>query len=149
MNTSSAYFWIHIIAATIAYLSFTFAFVAGLVYLYQDWQLKNHRLAKGPSLEQVERVMFRALLVGLPVLTVALLSGFIWLRQEFGTFWLWNSKVMASVFAWIVYSALFYFHYVSNIHGRKVVVLCVFAFSLILVIFLGMSLFEAQVHAYR
>jgi len=149
MNTESPYFWIHIVAAAIAYFSFTFAFIAGLLYLYQDWQLKHRRLTKGPSLETIEKIMFRALLVGLPVLTVALVSGFIWLKWEFGTFWLWNSKVMASVFAWVVYTALFYFHYVSNIHGRKVVILCVFAFSLILVIFLGMSLFEAQIRAYR
>lgn len=144
---NSPYFFIHVFAAVIAYISFAFSFIAGLFYLYQDAQLKQHRLAKGPSLEVLERLVFRGLLIGLPVLTAALISGFIWMKNDFGTLWIWNSKITSSIVAWLVYSAIFYFHYVSGVHGRKMVILSVCAFSLIVFIFLGMNLFEAQIHA--
>lgn len=144
---NSPYFFIHVIAAIIAYVSFAFSFLAGIFYLYQDAQLKQHRLVKGPSLEALERLVFTGLLIGLPVLTVALISGFIWMKNDFGTLWLWNSKITSSIVAWFVYSAIFYFHYVSGVHGRKMVILSVCAFSLIIFIFLGMNLFEAQINA--
>ena len=145
MKTFQPYFWIHLFAAILAYVSFGVSFVAGLVYLYQDWRLKHRSIGgavfqKLPSLEGVERLIFRTLWVGLPLLTLALISGFIWLKIEFGTLWIWNSKITASIFAWIVYSALFYFHYISSIRGRKVVVLNVLAFILIVFTFVGLHL---------
>ncbi|MBI4970608.1 MAG: cytochrome c biogenesis protein CcsA [Candidatus Omnitrophica bacterium] len=148
MKSASPYFIVHVAAAVVAYISFAFSFIAGLFYLYQDWQLKHRRLVKGPSLEAMERLSFNGLLIGLPVLTAALISGFIWLKMDFGTLWFWNSKLTSSVFAWLVYSVLFYFHYVSGVHGRKMVILSVCAFSLIVFIFLGMNFFEAQIHAH-
>ncbi|GEM_PF-3580565 len=142
----SLYFPAHVTAAFLAYFCFAFSFVAGLLYLNQDRALKNRQLTKGPSLETLEKWVFRGLLAGLPLLTVALLSGFVWLKNEFGTFWLWNAKLISSVFAWVIYLVLFYFHFVSSVHGRKMVILSVFAFSLILVTFLGLTFFDMQLH---
>lgn len=135
-------FQIHLGTALLAYLLFALSFLTGLVYLFQDWQLKHRRVGKSfqalPSLEQLEKIIFRTLLAGLPILTVALISGFAWLKIEKGTFWVWNSKITSSLFAWVVYSALFYFHFVSSIRGRKVVLLNVLAFTLIVFTLLGM-----------
>jgi len=146
---TNVFFFGHIITALAAYVSFSFSFILGLVYLFQDRQLKKHQLGimfqKIPSLDVIERWVFRGLLLGLPLLTVALLSGFFWMKAEFDTFWLWNSKLISSVFAWIVYTVLFYFHFISSIHGRKLIFLNVLAFLMIIITFLGMNLFESQI----
>lgn len=146
------YLFAHVLTAMLAYACFALSFIAGLIYLFQDLQLKRRQVGSAfqrlPSLEGVERFIFRTLSAGLPLLTVALLSGFVWMKSELGTFWLWNSKITASLFAWVVYAALFYFHFVSSIHGRRMVILAVLAFTLILFVFLGMNLFEMQVESY-
>ncbi len=151
-EAQSYFLKVHIITAFLAYGSFAFSFLVGLIYLFQDWQLKKRLLSqifhRLPSLEIMERWIFRGLLFGLPMLTLALVSGFVWMNSEFGTFWIWNSKVISSVFAWVVYSFLFYFHFISALHGRKVIFLSVFAFVTILIVFLGMNLFESQIREY-
>ncbi|MBI4398858.1 MAG: cytochrome c biogenesis protein CcsA [Candidatus Omnitrophica bacterium] len=140
------YFGVHVAAAFSAYFCFAFSFIAGLLYLYQDHLLKKHKPVQGMSLEALEKGVFGGLLAGLPILTLALFSGFAWLKTEFGTFWLWNSKLISSVLAWLIYTALFYFHFFSAVRGRKMVILSVLAFSSILLIFLGLSFFDAQIH---
>jgi ABC-type uncharacterized transport system permease subunit len=144
------WFVLHILAAFFAYASFALSFVGALLYLVQNRALKlkragtlYHRL---PSLEILEAVVYRTIVIGFPLLTGALASGFFWTKAVFGVYWHWDPKFVSSLVTWFVYLSIIYMHYVSAMRGRKVVMASVFAFCCVLITFLGFNSIEAGVH---
>jgi HemX protein len=81
------WFALHVILAMLGYAGLTVAFAAGLMYLLQFRQLKGKRFGAVfrffPPLDTLDRVGRRALIAGLPLLTLALLLGWAW-SERFG-----------------------------------------------------------------
>lgn len=81
------WFVLHVILAMLGYAGLTVAFAAGLMYLLQFRQLKGKRFGAVfrffPPLDTLDRVGRRALIMGLPLLTLALLLGWAW-SERFG-----------------------------------------------------------------
>ena len=147
---SNKWFKIHVLAAFFAYASFALSFVGALLYLVQNRELKLKRVGtfyhKLPSLEILETVVYRTIILGFPLLTVALASGFIWTKEMFGVFWRWDPKFVLSTITWLTYLAMLYVHYISSFRGRKVVMISIVAFCFVLITFLGVNFFESSVH---
>ncbi len=144
------WFLIHVLTAFLAYASFALSFVGALLYLAQNRGLKSKKLNafyhKLPSLESLESVVYRTMVLGFPLLTLALASGFLWAKDVYGGFWRWDPKFVASTLTWLIYLGILYVHYVSLIRGRKVVMASLFAFFCVLLTFLGVNFFETGVH---
>jgi HemX protein len=81
------WFVLHVVLAMVGYAGLTVAFAAGLMYLLQFRQLKGKRFGVVfryfPPLDTLDRIGHRALVVGLPFLTAALLLGWAW-SERFG-----------------------------------------------------------------
>lgn len=144
------WFVIHVVTAFFAYASFALSFVGALLYLVQNRVLKSKKVDtfyhKLPPLEVLETVVYRTIILGFPLLTLALLSGFIWTKQVFQVFWRWDPKFILSTLTWLIYLAILYAHYVFSFRGRKVVVISILAFGCVLLTFLGVNFFESSVH---
>lgn len=103
------WFVLHVVLAMAGYAGLTVAFAAGLMYLLQFRQLKGKRFGAVfrffPPLDTLDRIGRRALLAGLPFLTVALLLGWAWSERFGPSMGAGNPKVVWGVITWLAFAA--------------------------------------------
>ena len=102
------WFFLHVVLAMVGYAGLTVAFAAGLMYLLQFRQLKGKRFGAVfryfPPLDTLDRIGSRALLVGLPFLTAALLLGWAWSHRFGPAMGAGDPKVVWGVITWIAFA---------------------------------------------
>ncbi|MGQ0561878.1 MAG: cytochrome C assembly family protein [Gemmatimonadota bacterium] len=102
------WFVAHVLLAFIGYAGMAVAFAASLLYLLQFRELKDKRFGRFfrffPSLEMLDRVAHRALLVGFATLTLALVLGWAWTVQFRNSLELSDPKVVWALFSWFVFA---------------------------------------------
>lgn len=103
------WFVLHVVLAMLGYAGLTVAFAAGLMYLLQFRELKGKRFGAVfrffPPLDTLDRIGRRALMVGLPALTFALLLGWAWSVRFGFDMQAGNPKIVWGVITWIVFVA--------------------------------------------
>ncbi|WED26192.1 inner membrane protein YpjD [Vibrio sp. DW001] len=113
---------IHITIALFAYATLTIAALYAIQLAWLDYKLKNKKaMAVNPNLPpllKVERQLFNIILIGNGLLTLTLLSGFVFLDDMFarGS----AHKSILSFVAWVIYSVLLWGHYQKGWRGKKV-----------------------------
>ena len=102
------WFAMHVLLAFIAYAAMAVAFAASLLYLRQFRELKDKRFGRifrfVPSLETLDRLASRALIVGFPALTFALILGWVWTIRFRHSMNLGDPKVLWAAFSWIAFA---------------------------------------------
>lgn len=121
-NLSGLFFGLHIAALYFSIGLLAMAFGAGLFFLYTENKLKKKTRIKAstsdlPSLSTCDKVNMIAVLVGFPLYTIGLMSGFIW--APMATSVVENPKVIISLFIWLLYAILFYQRAALGFRGRK------------------------------
>ena len=103
------WFVLHVVLAMLAYAGLAVAFAAGLMYLLQFRELKSKRFGAifrfFPPLDTLDRIGRRALMAGLPLLTLALLLGWAWTERFHRALAPGNPKVVWGVLSWLVFLA--------------------------------------------
>ncbi len=143
---------IHLLCSLLSYVTFLIAFVTGVHFLVQERQLKRktmgvlfHRL---PALEVLDRINFLAIGIGFALLSVGMLCGLIWARVLLGHWWLGDPKEYLTVFLWLSYLVLWLVRLRSTLRGRRVALLSILGFSLVLFTFVGASWLAPSMHPY-
>ncbi|MFL6542059.1 MAG: inner membrane protein YpjD [Chthoniobacterales bacterium] len=117
----------HASISIIAYGAFALACVAGLMYLAQERQLKNHRPFGAfhdlPPLSDLFAAITRLLWCGFALYTTGLASGF-FVDQP-----LPRVKVICAFVVWAVYAAVLLGRHLRQLAPKRVAVLCIVAFS--------------------
>jgi ABC-type transport system involved in cytochrome c biogenesis permease subunit len=112
-------------------------FVASVMYLVQVHRLKMKQLpGRGPklwSLERLEQMNRRAIILAFPLLTIGLLLAAVQTAQlPDGAAGLENLKVVSTVALWVVFAILLYLRYAARTGGRQAALLTIVAFALML-----------------
>ena len=98
----------HIISSIIAFSILGLAAVQAILLFFQDKALKHHSSAKMlrgiPSLHESETLLFQSITLGVAILTIALVSGFIYLDDIFAQHL--AHKTILSSLAWVVFVIL-------------------------------------------
>ena len=135
--------WIefHAAIAILAFGAFALAFVTSAMYLFQERQLKTRRLSSSflllPSIEKLDVIHFRLLLMGFVMLTVGMIGGMISYRIVGH----WTMpKIAWAVAVWLVYGALVLARGLWTVRGRKVALGSMASFALMLIGFWGVNL---------
>ena len=143
---------VHMICSLLSYVAFLIAFVTGVLFLIQERQLKSksmgllfHRL---PALGTLDRINFVAIGVGFGLLSVGLLCGLIGARRLLGAWWSWDPKESLTALLWAAYLMLWLLRLRATWRGRKVALLSVLGFTLVLFTFLGVSRWLPTWHTY-
>lgn len=84
--------YVHVPTAWIAYLAFIVTGVASLTWL----------LKKSPSLS-LDRVAGASAEVGVLFMAMTLISGSLWGRLTWGTYWVWDPRLTTTVFLFVTY----------------------------------------------
>ena len=128
----------------LSYGSFGLSFVAGLMYLTQEHDLKLHKLRAVfsllPPIQRLEGIVGRLLLAGFVLLTVGLAIGAFNLRRTQGVFYFGDSKVLWSALVWTIYFGLLMMRWGFAQTGRRFVWGAVGSFAFVLLTFWGTNL---------
>jgi heme exporter protein C len=83
-------FYLHLPAALAAFLAFALVAVAGLLYLW----LKDERL---------DHFAESSAEVGVVFTTIVLITGPLWGKPVWGTWWTWDARLTSTLFLWFIY----------------------------------------------
>ncbi|MFP3870353.1 MAG: c-type cytochrome biogenesis protein CcsB [Syntrophobacteria bacterium] len=148
-------FWLmlHVGTMFVGNAVFAVAFCAGIMYLLQERQIKTksfgllyHRL---PSLEMLDSVNYVCLTFGFPLITLGLISGFVYAGAVWRSYWQWDPKEILSVITWLIYAVLLHERLAVGWRGRKAAIMAIIGFSAILVTFLGVSIMLKGHHSFK
>lgn len=149
----SAWLYIHIGLALLADAAFAIAGVVSIVYLVQERRLKQKRRSKAttglhglPALEVMDRVGLRLIQWGFPLMTLGLLSGSLYGREVWGTYWTWDPRNTISALVWLLYAIMLHARIMIGWRGRKAAILTVVGVIAILVAFIGLGLAGVGTH---
>lgn len=135
---------VHVGVSFTAYAMFTLAFIAAITYLLQLRSLKQPGrwlwARQLPSLETLEKLQRRTAVVGLVLMTGALISGSLWAEKAWGIVWPWEPQQVASLVTWIIYATYFYARHSAGWQDRRGAWLLVGGFASVLVTFVGADL---------
>jgi cytochrome c-type biogenesis protein CcsB len=130
---------VHITLTFLGEALFTFAFIAGVLYIFQEKRIKSKRvggfLMKLPSLTTLDSINHFSILVGFPLLTVGLALGLISAKEIWGVEWKWGQKETWSLVTWFLYAALIHGRLAAGWRGRKAAVGAVLGFGVIIFTF--------------
>ena len=139
--SSTPLFPIHTTLLIFAYAAFFIVFMASVMYLLQERELKLktfgaifHRL---PSLSTVNELATYAGTFGLTLLTLGIVTGMIWSSTRSGQIWHNDPKEIFALLTWVVYFVLTIYRSSASWHGRRAAWLGVVGFALVLCTFFG------------
>lgn len=90
MGLAQKIFYLHLPLAWWGFVSFFLVFLASLLFLLR--KRKNHDLLAGAAAE-----------VGVLFSTLVLLTGMIWARASWNTWWTWDPRLTTALVMWFVY----------------------------------------------
>jgi ABC-type uncharacterized transport system permease subunit len=131
---------VHIFLATTGVAVFALATAVAIVYLFQERQLKRRHLGamvkKGVALETLDMLVHRAVVVGFPVFTIAVLTGGLWTAQRAGGI---RPEYGLAMLAWGAFGAMLVARQAAGWRGRRAALLTVGGFAAAVVV-LGLYL---------
>lgn len=140
---SGFWFYSHIILVFTGDASLALACGTGILYLLQEKGIKSKNpgffFKRLPSLGLLDNVGYACLTTGFALLTIGLVTGFIYAKTIWGRFWSWDPKEVFSAGTWLVYAALLHLRLNAGWRGKKSAVMTIFGFIIIIFTFLGVN----------
>ncbi len=131
---------IHIVFGFLSFSVFCLSFIMGLLFLFQEFQLKSKRIGsffnRLPALELLDQLHYKALSVGLGLLTLVIITGSAWAKSVRGVYFFSDPRQLWSIIAWLVYACFFQVRFSSGWRGRRAILLSLTGFLVILFTFL-------------
>ena len=134
---------LHLTCSLLSYTAFLAAFFCGVLFLIQERQLKHkhmgwlfHRL---PPLGDLDRINFFAIGAGFALLSLGAVFGFVGSAVLLGRWWTGDPKEYFTVMLWGAYCVLWIVRLRATLRGRRVALLSILGFSLVVFTFVGVS----------
>jgi ABC-type transport system involved in cytochrome c biogenesis permease subunit len=134
-------FPVHTTLLLFAYAAFFVVFIASVMYLLQERELKLktfgaifHRL---PSLTTVNEIATSSAAIGLTLLTVGFATGMLWASSRDGRLWHNDPKEIFAALTWLLYVSLIVYRSSAGWRGRRAAWIGVAGFALVLCTFFG------------
>ncbi|MEP0355850.1 cytochrome c biogenesis protein CcsA [Paraglaciecola sp.] len=130
---------IHIGLSLFAYASLSIAFLYTLQLSYINLRLKEKKASllhsSLPPLMAVENILFKLLLVGTVLLTLSLITGFMFLDDMFAKEQ--AHKTILALIAWVTYSVIVIGHWLYGWRGRWIITSSILAAALLTLGYFG------------
>ncbi|MDK2822211.1 MAG: hypothetical protein PWQ67_75 [Clostridia bacterium] len=142
---------VHVLTAVISYGAFAMSFALSIMYLIKDW-LQEHKpenkfIEVFPTLEKMDDLSYKVIFIGMPALTIMLVTGAVWAEYSWGRYWSWDPKETWALITWFIYSA--YLHVrLRGWKGKKAALLSIVGFLAVIFTFLGVSYLLPGIHSY-
>jgi cytochrome c-type biogenesis protein CcsB len=132
---------------------FVIAFIAGIMYLIQERQIKTKRLgafySRLPSLNVLDSINYHAISYGFLLLTIGMITGSIVAQGAHGSYWRWDPKEVWSLITWLCYAILLHQRLAIGWRGRRSALMSVGCFFILIFTFLGVNLLMEGYHSFE
>jgi ABC-type transport system involved in cytochrome c biogenesis permease subunit len=155
----SAWFGVHVSSLLFAYASFALACVIGITYVLLFKEIKAKHLgffyARLPSLQVLDHMNQRAIVIGWIFLTIGLIVGAVWAAEaqayassdpRVQAMSLQDPKIFAALVCWLVYSFELFAARRIGWGGRRTAYLSALGFAIVLLNFVPISYFLTRSH---
>lgn len=142
---------VHVSAAVIAYGSFAMSFAVAVAYLLKDKaevDFQSRINQELPALKVLDTICYKLIFVGLPFLTIMLVTGAVWAEYAWGSFWSWDPKETWALITWLVYAAYLHTRFMIGFKGKRAAWLAVLGFMAVIFTFFGVSYLLPGMHSY-
>ncbi len=148
----SAWLLIHTPLALLGVVSFAMAFVMGVMYLIQERLLKSKRFNslyyKLPSLDLLDDLNRKAVYLGFPLLTLGILTGALWGKYAWGSYWNWDPKQTLTLVTWFFYLVVLHGRLTVGWRAKKAAYLAIIGFLGVVFTFVGGALLVKGLHTF-
>jgi ABC-type uncharacterized transport system permease subunit len=146
-------FGIHVSSLLFAYASFALACMIGITYVLLFKEIKTKHLgvfyARLPSLQVLDQMNQRAIVVGWVFLTIGLVAGVVFAAQtNVPAMSLQDPKIFVALICWVVYSFELFAARRIGWAGRRAAYLSALGFAIVLLNFLPISYFLTNSHSF-
>lgn len=142
---------VHAGVSLLAYGFLSLAFCGGLMYLLQERELKSKRFGyfftRLPSLDALDQLNSHCLTAGFIFLTLGIVTGSIWARQAWGTYWQWDPKETWSLVTWLIYLIQIHQRFTVGWRGKRAAVMAICGFAAVVFTLWGVS-YLGGMHSY-
>ena len=148
-------FWLtlHVTTIFIGNAIIALSYCAGIMYLLHERQINTKSFGllyrRLPSLETLDSLNYVCLTFGFPLITIGLISGFVYAGAVWRSIWHWDPKEILAVITWLIYAVLLHERLAVGWRGRRAAIMAIIGFSVILVTFVGASLLLKGHHSFR
>jgi cytochrome c-type biogenesis protein CcsB len=102
-----------------------------------------------PSLAQLDIIVYRAVAIGLPLISIGIITGAAWAKEAWGAYWQWDPKETAALCTWILYLAYMHLHTRNAWRGVRTNWVSVAGFVLVIFTYLGVNIWISGLHSYK
>jgi cytochrome c-type biogenesis protein CcsB len=149
----SNWFVVHVSLYFVSYSALSISFSAGIIYLIYRaiYRGRAQEIVMSGTDSQLrkdvtfDKLAYISVTIGFPFLTMGLITGALWAKGAWGTYWGWDPKETWSLISWLVY--LSYLHLPMILPKTKIKktfapillsIVLLIAFPIVLFTFLGM-----------
>ena len=141
--------FVHVLLVFLAFALFFIASLTSMAYVTKAQSLK--RMTSGtiaerlPSLERLDKVLFRLIGFGYPAFALTLALGFAWAygsRDTLGETWYFSPRIVLALFMVIFYAFSFHIRRRGLLRGPKLAYLVFFVSTALFVMYLGIELMQ-------
>ena len=130
---------LHVMVSLLAYSLLTLAAVQAVLLALQDAKLRRHHpggfVRALPPLQTMESLLFEMISIGFALLSLALLSGFLFLEDMFAQHLV--HKTVLSIASWVVFGVLLWGRYRFGWRGRLAIRWTLSGFAVLMLAYFG------------
>ena len=139
-------FWLisHVSIIFIGEAGFALAAGLGILYLLQENAIKTKKqrffFKRLPSLDVLDSTGYACMAIGFTMLTLGLITGFVYAKSIWGRFWSWDPKEVWSGITWLFYAVLLHQRLTVGWRGRRSAIMAIIGFAVLVFTFIGVNL---------
>lgn len=143
----------HVVTCFLGYAAFAVGCAVSIMYLVKSASSASKSSETDdllPSLEVLDALNYKAIMIGFPFLTLGIVTGAAWANYAWGTYWSWDPKETWSLIVWFIYAAFLHARLTRGWSGRRAAWLSILGFAATLFCYLGVNLIPAigGLHSY-
>lgn len=143
----SSWLGFHVTMAIIGYGGFGVAFGVSLAYLLRN--RLGSLSQRFPAEKTLDLIIYRAVALGFLFLTMCMITGAIWAKRAWGSYWSWDPKETWSLITWIIYAIFLHLRLRRGMAGKKAAIFAVVGFLCVIFTYVGVNTLLSGLHSYK
>ena len=150
---NSYWIYIHVSITLTSYAAFAMAGGLGVMYLLKERAERRGMAATSvyatfPSLEKIDELGYKAVMVGFPLLAFGTILGAMWANYAWGGYWSWDPKETWALIVWLIYGAYIHARMNRGWEGHRAAIYQIFGLLMVVFCFWGVNFLLSGLHAY-
>ena len=140
----------HVSTAIIAYGAFGVSFVVSIIFLLRNKAKEGGFLDQHiPGRDKLDLISYRSVALGLLFLSFTIVTGAIWAKRAWGSYWSWDPKETWSLVTWIIYAVYLHLRLNKKWQGKTAAIFAIIGFIAVIFTYIGVNTFLPGLHSYK